>query len=336
MSLRRLNAEAEQADVALQAEILVERRRLKRRLVVWRLAAIVAVVAALALVFVGNERLAASAGFRPHVARVTISGVITDDREQQELLERIAKSGQVKAVILRINSPGGTTTGGEALYLAIRELAEKKPVTAVFGTVAASSAYLVGLASDYIVARGNSITGSVGVILQWAEVTKLLENIGVKMEEVRSGELKAVPSPFRPLDEEGRQLTREMVEEAEAWFRALVAERRSINPSTVPGLSEGRVYSGRQALRYKLIDAVGGEKEAVAWLEEKHQIPAKIEIIDWKEKEDGSSWLGAVTRTLAKMLGIPGKKLGLLLGEVERLGAVQLDGLVSLWHPSRN
>ena len=322
--------------MALQAEILVDRRRIKRRLAIWRLVAIVAVVAALGLVLLGKEELASSAGFKPQIARVTISGIIRDDREQQELVAKLAKTDKVKAVILRINSPGGTTTGGEALFLAIRDLAEKKPVVAVFGTIAASSAYMVGLASDHIVARGNSVTGSVGVILQWAEVTELLKNIGVKMEEVRSGELKATPSPFRPLDEAGRALTREMVQEAEQWFRGLVAERRSIDPYDIPGLTDGRIYSGRQALQHKLIDQIGGEKDAVAWLEEKREIPADLDIVDWKKKDKDNGWFGALARALAAAFGVSGGKFASFLERVESIGTVQLDGLVSLWHPSRH
>ena len=322
--------------MALQAEILVDRRRIKRRLAIWRLVAILAVIAALGLVLAGQEELAASVGFKPQIARVTISGIISDDREQQELVVKLAKTGKVKAVILHINSPGGTTTGGEALFLTIRDLAEKKPVVAVFGTIAASSAYMVGLASDHIVARGNSITGSVGVILQWAEVTELLKNIGVKMEEVRSGELKATPSPFRPLDEAGRALTREMVQEAEQWFRGLVAERRSIDPYAVPGLTDGRIYSGRQALQHKLIDQIGGEKDAVTWLEEKRQVPEDLDIVDWKKKDKDSGWLGAIARALAAAIGISGGKFASFLEGVESIRAVQLDGLVSLWHPSRH
>lgn len=323
--------------MAQQAEILVDRRRLKRRLSLWRLLAIVAGLGIIAVLVLSSERFAATAGLRPHIARVNISGIIRDTREQQELLERIAESGQVKAVILRVNSPGGTATGGESLFDAIRDVAEKKPVVAVFGTVATSSAYIAGLATDHIVARGNSITGSIGVILQWAEVSELLEKIGVTMEEVRSGPLKGVPSPFRPLDEEGRELTREMVEDAENWFRGLVAERRSITPETVPGLTEGRIYSGRQALDHDLIDQIGGEDEAVAWLEKERQIPEGLEVVDWKTEEGGGlGLLGAAARALAGAAGLPAENLLALLAPPEALQAVQLDGLVSLWRPPKD
>jgi protease IV len=319
----------------MQAEILVDRRRLKRRLALWRLLAVLAVLGVIAVLVSQNEEIAASAGFQPHIARISISGVITDDRKQRELLQRAAKSDQVKAIILSINSPGGTTTGGEALFQTIRETAQKKPVVAVFGTIATSAAYLVAVATDHIVARGNTVTGSVGVILQWAEVTELLDNIGVKMEAIKSGPLKAVPSPFEPLDENTRAVTKEMVEESERWFRGLVAERRKIDPETVPGLVAGRVYSGRQALEYKLIDQIGGEKAARDWLERTHDISNDLDIVDWKRGEqEGYGLLGSTARTLTRMIGIPDGIAGILLAPLDAARAVQLDGLVSLWHPS--
>ena len=165
-----------------------------------------------------DKNVAGSAGILPHIARINVSGIITDDRKMTELFDKVGKSDQVKAVILDINSPGGTTTGGEAMYDAIRRLAEKKPVVAVCGTLATSAAYIVALATDRIFVYGNTITGSVGVIFQWADVTELLHTLGVKVEEVKSGPLKAVPSPFEPADEKARALAEEMVQESKAWF----------------------------------------------------------------------------------------------------------------------
>ncbi len=171
----------------------------------------------------------------PHIARIDVSGIITDDRKMSELFDKVGKSDQVKAVILDINSPGGTTTGGEAMYDAIRRLAEKKPVVAVCGTLATSAAYIVALATDRIFVYGNTITGSVGVIFQWADVTELLHTLGVKVEEVKSGPLKAVPSPFEPADEKTLALSEEMVQEAKTWFVNLVADRRKIDPARRSG-----------------------------------------------------------------------------------------------------
>ncbi len=159
----------------IEAETVIERRRLRRRLTLWRLLAIVLAVLFIALLATGNQRFAGSGSFLPHIARVSVSGIITDDQKMLELLDKVGKSSQVRAVILDINSPGGTTTGGEAMYDAIRQLAEKKPVVAVCGTLATSAAYIVALATDRIFVYGNTITGSVGVIFQWADVSELMK-----------------------------------------------------------------------------------------------------------------------------------------------------------------
>ena len=321
--------------MTLDAEILVDRRRLKRRLSIWRLLAVVAVAGLIAALVLQNERIVAAAGLNPQIARVSVSGLIRDDREQQKLLASIAKADHVKAVILRVNSPGGTATGGESMFAAIRELAAKKPVVAVFGTVATSSAYIVGLASDHIVARGNTITGSVGVILQWAEVSSMLEKLGVTVNEVRSGRLKAIPSPFRPLDEAGRELTREMVEDAEQWFFGLVAERRSVQPSEIPGLTEGRIYSGRQALAHKLVDQIGGEADAGTWLETERKVPKDLSIVDWKKTKGGAlGFWGTLGRGLAGLVGADLTGVLPVLGVAPSLERAQLDGLISVWHPT--
>ena len=127
-----------------------------------------------------------------------------------------------------MNSPGGTTTGGEALYEALRKLDEKKPVVAQFGTVAASAGYIVGLASDHIVARGNTITGSVGVIVQWPEVASCWTRSASRSTRSRAVRLKAAPSPFEPLTEDGRKVAEDMVHDGFRWFLGLVEQRRGI------------------------------------------------------------------------------------------------------------
>ena len=195
-----------------------------------------------------------------------------------KLFDKVGKADQVKAVILDINSPGGTTTGGEAMYDAIRRLAEKKPVVATCGTLATSAAYIVALATDRIFVYGNTITGSVGVIFQWADVTELLKTLGIKVEEVKSGSLKAVPNPFEPTDEAARAVTEEMVEDAKVWFVGLVKTRREIEPDSVPGLTDGRIYSGRQAVEYKLVDQIGDERAARAWLAKERGVPKGLRI----------------------------------------------------------
>jgi protease-4 len=315
----------------LEAETVVDRRRLRRRLTLWRLVAVLFALLFSATLAFDNQRMS-SAGILPHIARVSISGIITDDQKMYDLFDRVAKSDQVKAVIIDINSPGGTTAGGEAMYDAIRRLAAKKPVVAVCGTLATSAAYLMALATDRIFVYGNTITGSVGVIFQWADVTELMRTLGVKVEEVKSGPLKAVPNPFEPTDEKGRALAGEMVQEAKVWFVDLVGKRRQIDPETVPGLTDGRVYSGRQALALKLVDEVGDEKTAKSWLQKERDIAPGLSIVEWKPKSESSGIFRWLFGSIASGLGVSGERIASLFGQVS--AGLKLDGLVSLWHPA--
>lgn len=321
--------------MVLDAESVIDRRRLKRRLTAWRIAAVALGLLLLGVLLLNDPNMVGSAGgILPHVARLTVTGVITDDRKTLELIDKVAKSDQVKAVIVDINSPGGTTTGGEAMYDAIRQLAEKKPVVAVCGTLATSAAYIIALATDRIFVYGNTITGSVGVIFQWAEVTDLLHTLGIKVEEVKSGPLKAVPSPFEPIDEKGRALTEEMVQDSKAWFVDLVAERRSIAPESIPGLTDGRIYSGRQAVELKLVDQIGDEKAAMEWLTKQRNVASGLKIVDWKPKEESSGLFGWFFKSMAASIGLSAEKIADIAGEIST--TLKLDGLVSVWHPATN
>lgn len=319
--------------MSLETEAILDRRRLRRTISFWRGVGILGLVAALAtgiaLVSPGG-----ALGDRDQIARITVSGIITDSRAQNRLLKSLAEARHVKGVIVDINSPGGTTTGGEALYEGLRKIAETKPVVAQFGTVAASAAYITGLATDHIVARGNTITGSVGVIVQWPEVSGLLDKVGVKMNEIKSGPLKATPSPYAPIDERSRRITEEMIAESQAWFVGLVEKRRGIVPASVPGLVEGRVFSGRDALRLKLVDEIGAEPEAVRWLEEKRGVKKGLKIVDWKPKPDYALDQFRVSSLVEGFLVAPVlDALGERVRADPTLGRITLDGLVSIGHP---
>lgn len=318
-----------------ETETVLDRRHLRRLLSWWRGVAVVAALLAIGLLTASASEMSAVTGTR-QIARVSLEGVITEDRDQLRMLKKIADDKRVAGVILFVNSPGGTTAGGEALFEAIREIAKTKPVVAQFGTVAASAAYIAGLATDRIVARGNSITGSVGVIFQWAEVSQLMDKIGVRMNEVKSGPLKANPSPFQPLDEAGKAVAQQMVADTQRWFLGLVATRRGIDTATVPGLEQGRIFSGREALAARLVDQLGGEADAVAWMEQQRNIPKDLRVVDWKPTREGSwglgrlslgAWMDSATDGLAqaivRAIGLDGVA-----------GRLRLDGLVSVWQGS--
>lgn len=299
----------------LDADHVIDRRRLKRRLAFWRVLGVVAVVAAVVAA-------AGRFGFvgRDFVARVNVEGIVFDDPWRDRALAAIAGNSSARALIVRINSPGGTVAGGEALYRNLRRLSEKKPVVAVMAEVATSGGYMAALGADYIVARGGSITGSIGVILQTTDITGLLEKIGIKPVTIKSRPLKAQPSPLEPLTPEGRAAARSVVLDFFDMFVDMVAERRRIPRDSALSLADGRIFTGRQAKDNGLVDALGGEPEARKWLAETRKIPVSLPIRDVEIERDDGLW-----REL--LGGVVGKALF-----SERL---RLDGLISLWHPEQ-
>jgi protease-4 len=293
---------------------------------------VLAVIAAIALVSSSNGDGAFSR-LSDHVARVHVDGFISGDEKTLKLFKTIAESNRVKAVIMHIDSPGGTTVGAEALFEAVRKVAEKKPVVAVMNSVAASGGYATAVAADHVIARGNTITGSIGVIFQWPDVSQLMNSLGVKVEELKSGELKAEPSPFKPASDRVKAVAMQMIRDSFDWFVALVAERRRLPIERVRLLADGRVYTGRQALQEKLIDGVGGEDAAVNWLATVKGIPQGTQIVDWKT-EDGFGPTGfgfSALKGVLRGLGLDGLARG--LDRAVASGGVQLDGLLSVWHP---
>jgi protease IV len=292
----------------------------------WRWVAIAAIAALIIGVFASGNYEAPRG---PHVARLEVSGLITGDERQLKLIRDMRDEDDVKALIVRIDSPGGTTVGSEALYEELRGLAAKKPVVAVMDSVAASGGYITALAADRVYARGNTITGSIGVIFSYPDVSQLLNTVGVKMEEVKSGELKAEPSGYKPTPEKARIVMQEMVTDGFVWFKGLVVERRKLDAATVDRLSDGRVYSGRQALKEKLIDEIGTEVEARAWLAKEKSIDAKLETIKREPpREQGEAQFyipvgKAAVDSALESLGLSGLRA--------KADAAKLDGLLVLW-----
>ena len=321
--------------MTLQAEHIADRRRLKRRLRLWRGLAFVAFIVAALAVFATNGTGGGLLFGRDQIARVTIQGTITDDVKQQELLAKLSKNKRVKAVILRINSPGGTTTGSEALFASTRKLAKRKPVVAVLGTVAASGGYIAALGADHIVARGNTITGSIGVIFQWPQVTGLLDKIGVKMESIKSAPLKGEPQPFTVTTEEARKALQATVKDSFEWFVSLVSDRRPLDGAQARVLADGRIYTGREAVKNKLVDEVGGEDAALKWLQEKHRIKPGTKIVDWRARYKSDLGFGArIGHAILQVFGLDSLFGNLVLaGKALKPERLSLDGLISVWQP---
>ena len=296
-------------------DALLDRRRLKRRLRIWQGVTLFVALAAV-LVFLQSE----GELFREdRIARVYVEGIIVRDDARSQVLSRLAADKSVRGVIVHIDSPGGSVVGGEDLYNGLRDIADKKPVTAVMGTVATSAAYMAGIASDRVWSREGSVTGSIGVILQSANITGLLDRIGVEPVTIKSSELKGTPSPLEPLTKAARAASQEVVLDLYEFFVGIVIERRPLDAATVRVLADGRVYSGRQAVANGLIDAIGGEDDAVSWMVTAQNVPEGLPVVTVKDREDAES-------VLERIVGLSGKSLF--------SNALTLDGLVSLWQPA--
>jgi protease-4 len=277
--------------MALEVDLLLDRRRLKRRLILWRSVAVIAVVIA-ALAGLHGAGLTGGGG---HIARLPVTGVITEDRKLLQAVRAAGKDNSVKALIVSIDSPGGSVAGGEALYRAIKFVAEKKPVVAVMGGLAASAGYMVAMPASRVFASEATITGSIGVLMETGEVSGLLGKLGITAEALTSGPLKDQPSFTRPLTPEGREALQAIVLDMYDQFVNMVAAGRHMTPEAVHGLADGRAYTGRQALKLGLIDAIGDEQDARAWLEKTKGVPAGLPVED-------ISTSGLATRMLANEL----------------------------------
>lgn len=321
--------------MGLDADTIIDRRRLRRALSFWRALAIFAIVAVVGAVgFLAGAGGPSALPGADQIARIPVTGTITDSRKLRRLIERVKDNDAVKGVVIAIDSPGGTTVGGETLYNALRELATEKPVVAQMGTLGTSAAYMAALAADHIVAHHTTITGSIGVLVQYGNVEDLLSSIGVTVDKVDSGPLKAEPSPFDPTSPEAIEVLQSIVDDSYAYFVGLVAERRGIAEPAARALADGRIYSGKQALDRDLIDEIGGEETAIAWLEAERGVAEDLPVKDWTvSSDDDLGLLGQVAdRIAARLLAAVG------LHDRGPAGAGVdprfLDGLLSLWHGS--
>ncbi len=283
----------------------------------------------------GGDRIFTGKG-SDHIARVTIDGVIVNDKVAVDFLKKLEKDDHVKGVILAVSSPGGSTVGGEALYEAIRSLAEKKPVVTSVGTLAASAGYMIAAASDHIVARRSSIVGSIGVLFQYVDATELLGKVGVKVESIKSAPLKAEPSPFNATTEEERRMIDNIVRDSYEWFVELVSERRALDGQDVAKLADGSIFTGAQGLQNGLIDAIGGEEVAKKWLIEERGLKDSLKIIDRKPRRPGDGlFVNPVgMQRIARHFGIDLNQTEALELERTLKRLLLLDGLVSIWQVS--
>ena len=320
--------------MSLDADAIVDRRRLRRKLTFWRVSAVVVAVLAVAGVafalIPGNRLLPA----RVYIARIKVQGLIRDNRDRVEALERLSKS-RARAVIVHIDSPGGTTAGSQQLYDSLRALQAKKPMVVVVDGLAASGAYIAALSSDHIIAHDTSLVGSIGVLFQYPNFAEALKTLGIKMESIKSSPLKAVPNGFEPTSPAARAAVEAIVLNSYAWFKSLVKNRRRMDDAQLAAVDDGRVFTGRQGVGLKLVDGLGNEKTALAWLAKEKNVPANTPVrdISLQPRFSEFSFLHVAAWTFQAV------GLSAIAQRIEDWGAVQaveklnLDGLLALWHP---
>jgi protease IV len=321
--------------MSLDADAIVDRRRLRRKLTFWRVSAIVVVVlavAGLAFALIPGSRLLPDGDY---VARIKVQGLIRDNRDRVEALEKLSKS-RARAVILHIDSPGGTTAGSQQLYDSLRALQDKKPMVVVVDGLAASGAYVAALSSDHIIAHDTSLVGSIGVLFQYPNFTDALKTLGIKVESIKSSPLKAAPSGFEPTSPEARAAIAAIVLDSYAWFKNLVKDRRRLNDVQLAAVDDGRVFTGRQGVGLKLVDSLGNEQTARGWLAKEKNVPANTPVRDYSLEPRFSEF--SFLHVAAWTFQAAG--LSAVARRIEDWGAVQaverlnLDGLLALWHPA--
>ncbi|NDF11236.1 MAG: signal peptide peptidase SppA [Proteobacteria bacterium] len=274
----------------LSADTLLDRVRLKSQIKRWQG---IAIMLGIILGFLSFSEMLGIAPGGSYIARITIDGIIEEDQHRNERLEALTKDDHVRAVIVAINSPGGTVVGGEDLYRELKEVAKAKPTVTVMGTMATSAAYMASLPAERIFARDGTITGSIGVLLQSAEVVDLAKKLGVDFVTIKSSPLKAIPSPTEKLTPEGRASIESLIKDFYNVFVDMIVESRKMPREKVLEFADGRIFTGRQALSLKLIDEIGNEQQAVAWLKKEKGLSDSIEVHDYKTEKKPDEGFGA-------------------------------------------
>lgn len=237
------------------------------------------------------------------VALVKLEGLMVSSEHAVEELNTYAEDASIKAIVIRIDTPGGGVVVSQEIYNAVKNARkEGKKVVASMGTVAASGGYYVAAAADRIVASPGTLTGSIGVKMEFANIEKLLEKIGVKGMVVKSGEYKDVGSPYREMTEQERKLIQGVIDDVQSQFVEAVAEGRKLPLEEVRAIADGRIFTGRQALALKLVDQMGDLAESIRVAGDLAGIKGRPDLVEKKKKmpffdylkEESSAWIADV------------------------------------------
>lgn len=314
--------------MAFDADMTLERQSLRRRLLLWRIGAVVAFACGL-LAISGRAVWHGHMPAREHIVRLHIDGVVgADTAKTLALISKARTDPAVKGMLLDINTPGGAVTGGETLHDAVAEFARQKPVAVSMGSLAASAGYMIAVPAQRLFAHHSTLTGSIGVIMQSPDVSGLLDRVGVRVDQLVSGPMKGQPSVVQPLSPQGRQMLQGVVSDLYDMFVTMVAQGRHMPRERVLELADGRPYTGTQALSLGLVDQIGGEQEAKEWLIRTLHLSDNVDVEDMKPRS--SFRLDWMRHLLGSVLGI--------VTESDRLDGLlrpggDLDGAVAIWKP---
>src|SRR3954467_5359321 len=304
--------------MSLDADLSVDRRPMRRKLTFWRVLAVQVAIAGFGERATTARRGEVLTAGGDYIARVKITGLIRNDQERVDSLEKLAKSS-AKAVIVHVDSPGGTTAGSEQLHDSLRRVAAAKPLVVVVDGLAASGGYIAAMSADHIVAQGTSLVGSIGVLFQYPNVSELLKVIGVKVEEIKSSPLKAAPNGYEPTSPEARAAIEALVKDSYDWFRGMVRDRRKLDDATLERVADGRVFTGRQGIELKLVDQIGNEQTAVDWLAQEKGLKPDTPVRDWQLKPR----FGDLTMLhLATAVALEALGLGTLAQRLDHWGSI--------------
>jgi len=234
-----------------------------------------------------SKKGGSSLSFQEKVGVARIEGIIADNRDVIEQIEELSEDDDIKAVVLRIDSPGGGVAASQEIYQAVRRLQAKKKVVVSMGSVAASGGYLIAVAADRIVANPGTITGSISAVMHFADVQELMRKVGVRSSVIKSGKFKDIGSPVREMTAEEKRLIQDIVDDIYDQFVRTISEDRKIPMEKILGLADGRIFSGRQALQLKLVDELGGLQDAVLIAGRMAGIEGKPAVVFTEKKKTG-------------------------------------------------
>lgn len=266
-------------------DLMFERDVLRKQIIKWKwLFIFITLISVIFFV----ERKTSGQTQKNFIAKIKIEGIIQNDDELIRKIRDTAENNEAKGVIIYVDSPGGAAYTGENLFIEIKKLSNVKPVTSVLGSMATSGGYMVALATDHIIARNMTLTGSIGVIWQSFEMVDMANKLGIDFISLKSSPLKAAPNPMEKMTPDVKAATMDTINDTYEVFLNMLMNERKMSRTEALKLADGRVYTGLRAKSLNLIDEIGGEDEAVEWLKNTKNVTknAKVVAIEW-QRPDG-------------------------------------------------